>query len=39
MQEMFWNVVNAILTAAAATALWFLITNKNNDHDGPDRDR
>jgi len=39
MQEMLFEVLNAIATAAIATFVWWLIYTKRNDHDGSDRDR
>ncbi len=39
MQEMLFEVLNAIATAAIATFVWWLIYTKRNDHDEQDRDR
>ena len=38
MQEMIFDVVNAIVTAAIATVLWYVYAAKGNDHGGR-RDR
>jgi len=39
MQELFFQLVSAGATAAIATILWWMIQEKRNDHDDPDRDR
>lgn len=39
MRRMLFEVLNALVTAAAATVLWWLITKKRNGHDEQDRDR
>ncbi len=39
MQEMLFEVLDAIASAAVATFVGWLIYTKRNDHDEQDRDR
>ena len=39
MQELLFQLVSAVATAAVATVLWWVIQTKRNGHDGQNRDR